>query len=304
MFGAIADTPEPAITFYRHPGLSVWGTTDPDWAARNAHRGEPVAVEVPVVDFAATLAERGVPHYAKIDVEGADRLCLDALSPASRPALLSIESDKRSLRGVEDELDRLVRLGYTRFCAAQQQGMERRKLTTSARDGTTFTYAFEPHSSGPFGDDLPWSDAGTVLAQYARHLQALPALRRRLVARPLTRRPGAAPPAQPLRRVSRAGTTRTRADRLSPRRRGPLATGVAGASRGPLVAAGCADPVELERTRLVEHRQRRRVEQLGLGRPDHRAVALDHVQRVLEQAAVEADPVGQQPADDRARRSS
>ena len=167
VFGAIADTPEPAITFYRHPGLSVWGTTDPGWAARNAHRGEPVAVEVPVIDFAATLATRGVPHYAKIDVEGADRLCLDALSPASAPRFLSIESDKRSLRGVEDELDRLVRLGYTHFCAAQQQGMERRKLTTSARDGTTFTYAFEPHSSGPFGDDLPWCDAATVLAQYA-----------------------------------------------------------------------------------------------------------------------------------------
>lgn len=168
VFGAIADTRERAITFYRHSGLSVWGTTDPGWAARNAHRGASVAVEVPVVDFAAAIAARGVPRYAKIDVEGADRVCLDALTPASAPRFLSIESDKRSLRGVEDELDRLTRLGYTRFCASQQQGMERRTITTSARDGTAFTYAFEPHASGPFGDDLQWSDAETVLAEYAR----------------------------------------------------------------------------------------------------------------------------------------
>lgn len=168
VFGAIADTPEPTITFYRHPGLSVWGTTDPGWAARNAHRGAPVAVEVPVVDFAATLARRGVPQYAKIDVEGADGLCLGALTPASAPRFLSIESDKRSLRAVEDELDLLAQLGYTRFCAVQQQGMERREITTSARDGSTFTYAFERHASGPFGDDLPWRGADAVLAEYER----------------------------------------------------------------------------------------------------------------------------------------
>src|SRR4051812_37870644 len=52
VFGAIADTREPTITFYRHPGLSVWGTTDAGWASRNEHRGASVAVEVPVVDFA------------------------------------------------------------------------------------------------------------------------------------------------------------------------------------------------------------------------------------------------------------
>lgn len=166
VFGAIADTREPTITFYRHAGLSVWGTTDPDWAARNAHRGASVAVEVPVVDFAATLGERGVPHYAKIDVEGTDRLCLDALAPGRAPRFVSIESDKRSLRGVEAELERLTQLGYTRFCAVQQQGMEHRTISTGARDGTTFTYAFEQHASGPFGDDLPWSDADAVLAEY------------------------------------------------------------------------------------------------------------------------------------------
>jgi FkbM family methyltransferase len=168
VFGAIADTPEPTIAFHRHPGLSVWGTTDPGWAARNAHRGASAAVEVPVVDFAAALAERGVAYYAKIDVEGADRICLEALTPDRAPRFVSIESDKRSLSRVEDELDRLTRLGYTGFCAVQQQDMDRRRITTSARDGTTFTYAFEPHASGPFGDDLSWSDADTVLAEYAR----------------------------------------------------------------------------------------------------------------------------------------
>lgn len=168
VFGAIADTAAPTIAFYRHRGMSVWGTTDPDWAARNARAGSHDAIEVPVVDFAGELAKHGVPHYAKIDVEGADRVCLDALSPGHVPRFVSIESDKTSLRAVEEELDRLAALGYARFCAVQQQGMERRTITTKARDGSTFAYRFERHASGPFGDDLVWRDRATVLAEYER----------------------------------------------------------------------------------------------------------------------------------------
>jgi FkbM family methyltransferase len=170
--GAIAPSGERAVTFYRHSGESVWGTTDRAWVARNAHRGAHIAIEVPVVDFAAKLAELGVPHYAKIDVEGADRLCLDALTPASAPRFLSIESDKTSLKAVEEELDRLEALGYTRFCAVQQQGMERRDITTRTREGEPLVHRFEPHSSGAFGDDLEWSDRASLQARYERIFRA------------------------------------------------------------------------------------------------------------------------------------
>ncbi len=166
--GAIAEPGAPTVTFYRHTGESVWGTTDPAWVARNAHRGTHVAVEVPVVDFAAQLAARGVPHYAKIDVEGADRICLDALTPAGSPRYLSIESDKTSVAAVAEELDRLEALGYTRFCAVQQQGMERRTITTRTRAGDPFVHRFEPHASGAFGEDLEWTDRASVQARYER----------------------------------------------------------------------------------------------------------------------------------------
>lgn len=168
VFGAIADTAEATVTFFRHAELSVWGTTDPAWVRRNAHRGAHVAVEVPVVDFATEIARHGVPHYAKIDIEGADRVCLDALDLGRAPRFVSIESDKTSLRAVEDELDRLAALGYTGFHAARQHHVERRVISTSARDGSAFVHRFERHSSGPFGDDLAWSDKATVLAEYGR----------------------------------------------------------------------------------------------------------------------------------------
>lgn len=166
--GAIADSAAETVTFHRHPTLSVWGTADPSWAQRNVHQGTSTTLTVPAVNFSKALATHGIPHYAKIDVEGADQLCVDAIASDSRPRYLSIESDKTSLPAVRDELDRFEALGYSQFCAAQQQGMERRTITTTGRDGRPLTYGFEPHASGPFGEDLTWSDKATVMAQYER----------------------------------------------------------------------------------------------------------------------------------------
>lgn len=61
---------------------------------------------------AGLFTEYGIPYYAKVDIEGSDRLCLEALLGfADRPRYVSVESDKVSLRALEEEFDLLEQLG-------------------------------------------------------------------------------------------------------------------------------------------------------------------------------------------------
>lgn len=95
--GAIAENAQESISFYQHPTKSVWGTITPTWADRNAHRGESRRIDVDVVDFAAVIRQYGIPWFVKIDIEGADKLCLRTLAEfEERPTYLSIEARKRT----------------------------------------------------------------------------------------------------------------------------------------------------------------------------------------------------------------
>ena len=95
--GAIAERPG-TIPFYVNPN-SVWGTTQQSWSERNERLGlkSSGVIEVPALDFADLLRKHGVPHYLKVDIEGADLLCLEALKGGDlRPRHISIESNKVS----------------------------------------------------------------------------------------------------------------------------------------------------------------------------------------------------------------
>lgn len=169
--GAIADTDEESIAFYRHPTKSVWGTTDPSWADRNLSRGESARVNVPVVDFAQVIREYGVPWFVKIDIEGADKLCLRTFAQfVERPAYVSIESEKQDWASLQAEFDLLEVLGFDCFAVVQQEGIHRhRPGHFHDRNGRVFEHRFEEHSSGPFGDDLTgWVTRDAAEARYRR----------------------------------------------------------------------------------------------------------------------------------------
>jgi FkbM family methyltransferase len=171
--GAIADVAEKTITFYRHPGVSAWGTTKPDWVERNTRLGEAsVAIDVPVVSFAEALHEHGMPWYLKIDIEGADRHCLHVLSLfEDHPTFLSIESEKRDWDQLLAEFDVLENLGYDRFAAVQQSSLNRRirALRTRTLTGAPLRHRFENSASGPFGEDVQdWAPRDEVVARYRR----------------------------------------------------------------------------------------------------------------------------------------
>lgn len=167
--GAITDSDAPTVRFYRHP-LSTWGTTSDEMVSRNLMVAASEAVDVPAVNFADKLRETGIPSFMKIDIEGSDMLCLQALLEFDvRPQSVSVESHKTDWSHIEAEFELLERLGYDRFAVVQQGDVGGRTLRTRKLDGSPLTFRFEQDSSGPFGADVgPWVDRRGAIKRYKR----------------------------------------------------------------------------------------------------------------------------------------
>ena len=137
--------------------LSVWGTTDARWAERNRRLGSSIReISVPGISFSSLLKQYGVPYYLKIDIEGADRLCLEALLDSDdRPRFVSMESSKTSFEDLVQELRLLQRLGYRKFKVVPQHRVEEQRLPNPPREGKFVEHVFEAGSSGAFGRELP-----------------------------------------------------------------------------------------------------------------------------------------------------
>jgi FkbM family methyltransferase len=139
------------IDFYPNDN-DAWGTvasTDgSEYSSRVLDREN--RVRVPVIDLADALAEHGVPHYMKVDIEGADIACLEALSEVEEvPPYFSMESDVDSFKNVRRELTLLKHLGYTSFQVVNQKDVAQNIAPTSH---------FEYGGSGDFGEWLPEGD--------------------------------------------------------------------------------------------------------------------------------------------------
>lgn len=159
------------VTFYRNMQRSVWGTVSADWAERNLRLGAPSeSLVVAALDFDDVLIEHGMPHYMKIDIEGADMVCVEALSRfQQRPRYLSVESDKTSLANVAGEIETLVGLGYGRFQAVEQSAVRSYDdFPHPAKEGSYVEHRFERGASGVFGAELEgeWKSKDDVLRQY------------------------------------------------------------------------------------------------------------------------------------------
>lgn len=98
--------------------VDVWSSFDREAAGRWGTRVR--AVRVPCRRFDAILAAHGVPHYLKIDIEGSEPLCLDALRAGEVPEYLSIEMSHRE---GDRHVGELRRLGYTGFKCVRQNDL-------------------------------------------------------------------------------------------------------------------------------------------------------------------------------------
>lgn len=162
---------EKKVQFCKNDDNSDWGTVCGNWAERNARLGTSSStVEIDAVNFAGVIQEHGVPHYMKIDIEGCDMVCINALKRfQERPDYVSIESDKISFANIKREIGALVDLGYDCFQAVEQSAIP---LSQSPpyppTEGEYVAQHFENGSSGLFGSELgdKWKSKHKILRQY------------------------------------------------------------------------------------------------------------------------------------------
>jgi len=166
-----AEAGQKKVSFYKNEKLSVWGTICIEWAERNERLGTSSSmIEVDTINFAEAIKEHGVPYYMKIDIEGCDVVCLNALSRfRERPDYVSLESDKTSFSGIRHEIELLADLGYDSFQAVEQSELP---LSQSPpfppREGKYVAQSFQRGSSGLFGAELAdrWRSKHVVLHLY------------------------------------------------------------------------------------------------------------------------------------------
>ncbi len=166
---AIAEKDGP-LSFYENSGSSVWGTLDPDMAQQHQRPGQtPIKRTVEGMNFGNILRQHGMPYYLKIDIEGSDILCLEALKAfASKPKHLSFESTRTSWKGLRQEFALLKTLGYSRFKVVPQQEVAAQVCPVPAREGQYANHHFENGASGLFGEEAPgeWIDEAEALRIY------------------------------------------------------------------------------------------------------------------------------------------
>ncbi|MGN6391630.1 MAG: FkbM family methyltransferase [Gemmatimonadales bacterium] len=164
---AIADG-DGDVSFFVNEVRSVWSTTDPAWAVRNERLGaQSHEITVPSIRFAEILQTYGCPHYLKIDIEGADMLCLRDLGMVTcRPKYLSMESSKTSWAELVAEFDALEQMGYTRFQVVDQ--FRHKAGTFRDRSNRDTPHTFDHGASGPFGSYLTgrWLSKRRALRRY------------------------------------------------------------------------------------------------------------------------------------------
>ena len=168
---ASSETSKGKITFFKNDQNSVWGTICKDWAERNERLGaSSSSIEVDVIDFVSIMRHYGVPYYLKIDVEGVDTFCVEALQNfQERPDYVSIESDKTSLKQVANEIHLFSSLGYDSFQAVEQSSIPDTQFPPKpAKEGKYVAQNFERGSSGLFGRELTghWKSKHHILKLY------------------------------------------------------------------------------------------------------------------------------------------
>jgi FkbM family methyltransferase len=152
--------------------FSIWSSLSSDYISRNAGIGvEYTQIQVPGVRFESILAECGIPHYLKIDIEGLDMLCVKALHQFSqRPSYVSLESNVSApgapAEAVISELAELWTLGYRRFKYVNQRRPEAQTGPNPPLEGAYVDAPFDPDGSGPFGRETPgpWLGLPAALA--------------------------------------------------------------------------------------------------------------------------------------------
>lgn len=168
---AIASRPG-MVNFWFNQTNDEWSSLAQEYVSRNARVGAPSSARaVPAVLFSDLLRDHGIPYYLKIDIEGADHLCLESLHDFEcRPPFVSVETSGTNDFGYTFQLlAHLYLLGYRHFKLVNQYMLHTYILPNPPREGEFVEYRFPRNaSSGPFGEETPgpWVSIEAIIEKY------------------------------------------------------------------------------------------------------------------------------------------
>lgn len=145
------------VTFHVNLDNHHWSSMDINWAGRDDSACQ--AITVQSVSLASLYARHGVPHFMKIDVEGADMLVLEQVAAnQALPDFISIEDCRFGF----DYARILSHAGYETFQLVDQSGI-------AGTIDPACNHVFPDGSSGLFGPDLPddWEAYPDFIETYA-----------------------------------------------------------------------------------------------------------------------------------------
>ena len=155
------------LNFWVNEQNDDWGTADDQFAKRNSDYGTTNRqIMVPCRPFGEILDECGTPYYLKIDIEGSDLLCVEALRERERPKYVSVEAALNSFDEIFTQLSVLWSLGYRSFKIVNQGLNHKVRCPDPPREGCYVDARFDKYCSGPFGEEAPgkWHSADRILA--------------------------------------------------------------------------------------------------------------------------------------------
>lgn len=162
------------IDFFVFKNKDDWGTIYPSWNRSMDSNVSSIKVESITLD--SLIEKYGTPYYMKIDIEGADIVCLKSLlQQKERPENISVELLTPNNLGEEvDALDILCYLkvlGYNKFLVSDQSKNASIKSPQPALEGKYVDFKFDSSSSGLFGKELlgEWMSIDEISIKYLNY---------------------------------------------------------------------------------------------------------------------------------------
>jgi FkbM family methyltransferase len=145
---AISDQAGQKVKFYVNNERSQWSSLKPDLGTRDGGATEIEVSSCSLTDELAPLGDR--IHMVKIDIEGYDYVALQQLALLPhKPTYVSVENGGIYFVNLMSEM------GYDKFKFANQKYNTSQRIPPHSKHGRPTDQTFLPHSSGPFGEDLP-----------------------------------------------------------------------------------------------------------------------------------------------------
>ena len=155
------------LAFYANDDNDHWSSFDRDYGTREGTQFH--TVEVACRTLPDLVATHGLPHYLKVDIEGADQHVIAQLRALpGLPDYVSVEE-----YGVA-AIDGLAAAGFTRFQILSQNDKSWTVPPERPREGRYARRASTGKDSGLFGAELPgaWLEAAAAREHYLAAIRA------------------------------------------------------------------------------------------------------------------------------------